>query len=131
MGLSMSYRMIRLFTVLALSAITIVTLFANIIAYGNDMRIVENMAIEIANKEAKKLGYNIESMTVRASHYKSPLNEYISDSKEEYYVERRGKLKNKEYWAIYYSDPKFNKGGDICIFVDSSNGEIITSIRGK
>lgn len=127
----MRFRMIRLFTILTLPATLMLTSFINIKAYGNNMQIIENKAIEIANKEAKNLGYDIESMTVKATHYKSPLNEYISDSKEEYYVERKSKLENKEYWAIYYFDPKFKKGGDICIFIDSSNGEMITSIRGK
>jgi len=95
------------------------------------MQITEDKAIELANKEAKNLGYNIESMKVKVTHYSTSSNEYLSDSDEEYYVVRRNKLKNKEYWAVYYSNPKFKKGGDLCIFIDSSTGDVLTNIRGK
>lgn len=100
-------------------------------AYGNNMQIPENRAIEIANNEAKKLGYSIEVMQVKVTHYNTPLNEYVSDSEEEYHAKIRSKLKNKGYWTVYYSNQNFKKGGDLCIFIDSSNGGVITYIRGK
>ena len=123
----MRVQMIYLFTVLTVASM----LVSSIKVYGDGMQILEDKAIEIANKEAKKLGYSIEDMKVKATHYNTPLNEYLSDSEEDYYVERRNKLKNKGYWTIYYYNPKFKKGGDLCIFIDSSNGDVITYIRGK
>ena len=104
--------------------------------YGGDMEITKDKAIEIANKEAKKLGYDIESMNIKITKHNTPWNEYLpKESETEYDVERKKQLTNKEYWAVYYY-PKQEKnypilGGDICIFVDSSSGEIITNIRGK
>lgn len=127
----MKLRMICFSIVLTLHVSLMLTVFMNIKAYATNTLIIENKAIEIANKEAKKIGYDIESMNVKTAHYKTPSNEYLPDSEEKYYVDRRSKLENKEYWAIYYFDPKLKKGGDICIFIDSSSGEVITSVRGK
>ena len=101
------------------------------------MKITEKKAIEIANEEAIKLGYDIKSMDIKITKYNTPWNEYIpKDSKSEYIIERLNKLKNKEYWAVYYYyDFKkigmIYKGGDLCIFVDAKTGEIITTYRGK
>lgn len=115
-----------------LTVVLMLTLSCKIIStYGDDMLITEAKAIELANKEAKRLGYNTESMQVKATHYNTPMNEYLSGSDEEYSVVRRNKLKNKEYWSLYYYNPKFKKGGDFCIFIDSRNGAVITDIRGK
>lgn len=116
----------------------LIFLFRHIIgANANDMTVIKDKAIKIANEEAKQLGYDLEIMSVKATLYNTPWNEYLSkDSIDEYSVERRDKLKNRRYWAVYYYlDPEKvgtrYKGGDLCIFIDSTTGEIITDIRGK
>jgi hypothetical protein len=106
-------------------------------AQGNTMKITEDQAIKIANKEAKNLGYSVETMSLKVAEYNTPWNDYLhNNSKSEYVIGRQEKLKNKKYWAIYfYPNPKIQgamvKGGDLCIFVNSINGEIITTVRGK
>ena len=103
----MRLRMIYLFILFQVIVILTFSMISR--ANGNGMQIIEDRAIEIANKEAKILKYSIEAMRVKATHYNTPLNEYLSDYDEEYYVERRNKLKGKGYWAIYYYNPKFKK----------------------
>ncbi len=102
---------------------------------GGDMEITKKEAIKIANKEVIKLGYDVKSMDVWISKYNTPWNAYLpKDSKSEYHIERQNKLKGKKYWAVNHT-PKPSTGivlgGNVCIFVDANNGEIITSIRGK
>lgn len=108
----------------------------NIGAYGTDM-ITEDGAIKIANNEALKLGYDLKIMSLEANKFSTPWNNCLpKDSIDEYYVEKKDKLKNREYWAIYYY-PDLKKvgtgykGGDFCIFVDANSGEVITYIRWK
>ena len=128
----------RLKLIYFLSAIYVALMFfyATVEVYGNDMKIIKEKAIGIANKEAKKLGYDVESMNIKITKYNTPWNEYLSkESKTEYDIERKKRLTNKEYWAVYYypkpQKDQVMKGGDICIFVDANNGEIITNIRWK
>lgn len=106
-------------------------------AYGVDMKITKENAIEKANIEAKRLGYDIEIMSIEAIKYNTPWNEYLpKDSNDKCYVERMNKLNNREYWAVYYypNPEKVGigyKGDDFCMFVDANTGEIITNIRWK
>ena len=94
-------------------------------------------AIEIAGKEALRLGYDIKSMELQeiSKHY-DPWNNYLPrKSNSEYVLLRRDKLKGKEYWAVYYGrrrkPGRRGKGGGICVFIDSATGEILTTYRGK
>lgn len=106
-------------------------------AYGNGMKITKDKAIEIASIEAKKVGYDIGIMNIKTTKYDTPWNEYLpKESNEEYYVAKKNKLKNREYWAVYYYPNRDKvgigyKGGDFCIFVDVHTGEIITDMRWK
>lgn len=102
------------------------------VACGVDMKIFKEEAIKIANNEIEKLGYDVKNMEMEISKYNTPWNKYLpKNSDSEYIIERKNKLINKEYWAIYYKPKGLILGGDICVFVDSTNGEIITTIRGK
>ncbi len=117
------------FLIALIMAITINGLIG--IDYGIADRITKEKAIEIANSEAEKLGYDVESMSVEATKYSNPWNEYVPKDNKEYAAERN-QLKNKQYWAVYYAPMgKHIKGGDLCIFVDYNTGMVITKIRWK
>lgn len=101
------------------------------------MNITKEQIIEIANKEAIMLGYDTKIMDIKVTKYNTPWNDYLpKDCNSDYCIERQNKLMNKEYWAVYYYyKPKqaeeSYKGGDLCIFVNANNGDIITIYRGK
>jgi hypothetical protein len=127
----------RLFYIFLIISIVMLFQHVTIRAYGVDMKVSKDEAIEIANRESKRFGYDKETMNVEATKYNTPWNEYLpKNSNEKYYVERMNKLNNREYWAVYYypNPEKVGigyKGGDFCIFVDANTGEIITDIRWK
>ncbi len=118
-------------------SITVLLFVTPVLVQGNGVKITKNRAEEIANNEAVKLGYDVKTMVMKASHYNTPSNEYLPvENNEDYYADIRDKLKNKEYWAIYFRpDPekvgKGHKGGDLCVFLDASSGEILAVLRGK
>lgn len=127
---------LKLIYIVIIILVTIIHLIINVKAYEGNMKITKEKAIEIANKEAKELGYDVESMNIELTKYNTPWNKYLpKESETEYDMERRKKLTNKEYWAVYYyPKPQRNqvvKGGDICIFIDANNGDVITNIRWK
>lgn len=106
-------------------------------AYGAAMGVNERAAIEKADVRAAELTGNISAMKVKASRYATPWNDYIQkDTRSEYLLERMDKLKNRDYWAVYYypdreKSGKSSKGGDFCVFVDAHSGEVITELRWK
>ncbi|MCP4721002.1 MAG: hypothetical protein GY860_16230 [Desulfobacteraceae bacterium] len=98
--------------------------------------ITETKAIKIANKEVESFGYNLKLMAVSTSYHEEPWNDYFpKENTSNYYSEKRNQLKNKKYWAVYYFKKKIDnivvKGGDVCIFVDSATGKVLTNYRGK
>jgi hypothetical protein len=100
---------------------------------GQPAKISKEQAIVIANDEVKKLEYEIANMGVKATIHNEPWNPYLpKDSTSQYIKERKDKLSGKQYWAVYYSpkDP-LRIGGDVCIFIDSQTGDVVTSYRGK
>lgn len=127
---------LKLVGIFILSLAVIMSSCSHLKAYGGEMKVSKEVAMQIANKEAANLGYNIASLNLKVSKYNTPWNEYLpKESKAEYYTERKKKLANREYWAVYYypKQDKNNvvKGGDFCIFVDANSGEIITNARWK
>lgn len=105
--------------------------------YGNDTSITKDNATSIASKKAIELGYDIKSMNLEVSLNNTPWNKCLPQYSGEPALDKmREKLANKEYWFVYYSPKTQGKdekifGGDLCIFIDSKTGEIITHIRGK
>jgi hypothetical protein len=100
------------------------------------MKITNEQAMEIANKEAMRLGYDTKLMDVEIALGNVPWNKFFpKESASEYVRERQNKLKGKEYWAVWYHPSQgigdLVKGGDVCIFIDSKTGEILTNYRGK
>lgn len=111
----------------------IVFSYKNREAYCDNIRIDKQKAIELANNEAERLGFDIESIRIKkVSKHNTPWNEYLpKESIYPYAVDKKNILKNKDYWAVYFVNLKYKKGGDFCIFIDSTNGGVITYMRWK
>lgn len=99
------------------------------------IEISKEKAIEIGNKEAARMGYDLNKMSMDFSKYDTPWNVYIpKDTKSNYFLAQQEKLKNKTYWAVhYYPNPEFpyHTGVDIYIFIDALTGEILSVIMGR
>lgn len=86
-------------------------------------------AIEIADSEIRKLGYNLEGMLPSISYKKFPRNSYPVG--EKYIVNSVIKDKSINYWAVYYFNPKSVTGGDVCVFINAKTKSVIGTYRGK
>jgi hypothetical protein len=86
-------------------------------------------AIEIANMEIKNLNYNLDDMLASISYNKFPWNIYPVG--EKHIVNMIVKDKNINYWAVYYFNPKYVTGGDVCVFINAKTKSIIGTYRGK
>ncbi|MBF0526407.1 MAG: hypothetical protein HQK56_15085 [Deltaproteobacteria bacterium] len=121
----------------SLTLILALSLFNVCCAWGMDNNIIlKDQAIEIANKEVVRVGYNLSELSAAALFYKTPENICISQSKGDFYKKYHLLLKGKKYWAVNYRpDPKIvkkgRKGGSICVFVDAELGGIITYVGKK
>jgi hypothetical protein len=111
--------------------------------YGDDFKINKIEAIGIAENEAKRLKFDVDSMNMEISLWNTSTNKYLPyESVDDYSLEQKNKLKDKVYWAVYLN-PRLKGnlekdgfvtvtlGGDICIFIDAHTGEILAEIRGK
>ena len=89
--------------------------------------------LAIADKEAQTSGYDIERMGISLDIYNSTWREHLRTSERSGAIgEIEGKLKDRQYWAVYYSPLKERQlGGDIFVFVDRNTGEILGTLRGK
>jgi hypothetical protein len=89
--------------------------------------------LAVADQEAKRLGYDVEQMSVSFDVYNSQWRDYLKS------LEGAGgmpdieaKLKDREPLAVYYAPMKrFQLGGDLWIFIDWNTGEVIETIRGE
>ncbi len=106
------------------------------------MKITKEQAIKIANKEAKRIGYDISRTKIEIDKNNTVWNGWSgsihTNIKGETLTaldanpEIKTKLKNKNFWAIYYHPEEHNVfGGDFFIFVDRNSGEIIYSLKFK
>ncbi|MFA5164181.1 MAG: hypothetical protein WC481_01265 [Candidatus Omnitrophota bacterium] len=98
-----------------------------------DRFITQKEILVFANKEAARLGYDIESMDVYLDRYNAEWNKLISNNPS--YLDCNPGLRDKlrsGYWAVYYSPKRsFRKGGDLWIFINPNTGEIIGRIGGE
>lgn len=106
--------------------------------------ISKEKALEIANKKAKELEYDLEIMEIYIDEKNSKWNEYVNilekhPGDKEIFSDIFNSLEGKNYWAIwYYPVPKQKPGykivrfgGDLTVFVDKNTGEVINYLRGQ
>lgn len=86
-------------------------------------------AIEIANSETRNPNYNLDEMLKSISYNKFPMNIYPVG--EKYIVNSIVKDKSINFWAVYYFNPKYVTGGDVCVFINAKSKSIIGTYRGK
>jgi|GEM_PF-4375065 len=127
--------------------ITVILLFSHNLIVGNDIfaadvKIKRNAAIKIADREAKRLGYNVDSMDMEASLLYTPSSKYLPYENSKSGLVLKNKLKNKVYWVVYYAprmegNPEEDDsvtvpaGGDLSIFIDANTKEIIRTFQWK
>ena len=88
--------------------------------------------LAIADKEAQEIGYDIERMGVSLDIYNSTWRDHLKTSERSDAIsEIEGKLKDRHYWAVYYSPLKEQLGGDVFVFIDRDTGEILGTFQGK
>ena len=88
--------------------------------------------LAIADKEAQKLGYDIERMGVSLDIDNSTWRDDLKTSEQSGAIPQiEGKLKDRHYWAVYYSPLEEQLGGDVFVFIDRDTGEILGIVRGK
>lgn len=120
-----------------LALLLFINVFIDVVALGADELLEKQKIIKVAKKEIKIMGYDVELMDLTMTFYEEPWNAFLpKDNMSSYVIERKNKLKNKKYWAVYFSrsstDNKFNyKGGDVCVFIDAKTGDMLASFRGK
>ena len=100
-----------------------------------DTMMVNNRIAEIASKEARRLGYEINKMNVEVESVIHDVEKFTEKhpmyKKNKLFKEKMG---SQKFWAVYFSPKQTDDilfGGDLWVFIDSTNGEIITTIRGK
>ena len=112
-------------------------LLTSCISIPREVKNMENnkeIIVEIANKTAKELGYNLSDMTISLDRDNSAWNKHISKGpffEDEFGREIKKKLDNKKYWAVHYNPKRAQLGGDLFVFVDKETKEVITVIRGQ
>ena len=88
--------------------------------------------LAIADKEAQRLGYDVEQMSVSFDVYNSQWRDYLKSLEGIGGLpDVQAKLKDQEYWAVYYSPMKQQLGGDLWTFIDQQTGDIIERVRGE
>ena len=107
--------------------------------------------LAIADKEAKRLGYDTEHMGISFDAYNSQWDDYrrslrrvqVQDkstgafqplSAEEQEKQEHAllqHLENRGYLAVYYGPMERMLGGDLWVFIDRDTGEILKTIRGQ
>ena len=88
--------------------------------------------LAIADKEAQKIGYDIERMGVSLDIYNSIYRDHLKTAERSGAIpEIEGKLKDRHYWAVYYSPLKEELGGDLFVFIDRGTSEVLGALQGK
>jgi len=90
--------------------------------------------LQIADKEAIRIGYDVEHMSVSFDVYNTKWEDYLKSFKGiggMPDVEKELEEHNN-YLAIHFAPfKKMILGGDLWVFIDLDNGEVITVIRGQ
>jgi hypothetical protein len=123
----------RFITLLSVCIVLSTLLLSSALEAREGMPVTREEAINIAKKEAVKLGYDVESMDLEIDENNTAWNKYVK------YLEldpdMKSQLKSTTFWAVYYG-PRYDPnnpvlGGDVWVLIDRSDGRVITIIRGK
>ncbi len=94
--------------------------------------ITKTEAVTIANKEATRLGYNLNRIESSADAENSVWTHYLRQGVLRLrHLNLERKLASKRFWAIYYAPRQSQFGGDLFVFVDKENGDVIDHLKGQ
>lgn len=118
------------------TAIACTTLVIACSGDGAKTMIQRDRAVELAKTEATRLGYSIETMEISADETNSRWVEFVRPTDlPRQYPDLAPKLAARRYWAVWLKPRQkpghIVLGGDIFVFVDATNGEILGVLRGK
>lgn len=102
-------------------------------ATADDAQLSRDKVVEVASREAAKMGYDLNTLAVDVSEYSTPWNRCLDrEATSAYARERLEKLTGRDYYAVVFWPKEFKGvGGGLCVYVDKHSGEIITSIRNR
>lgn len=101
-------------------------------ARAGTIAISNTQAFEIARTAAKNLGIEPSFVNMEIRHYRVHWNLiFPKDSTSPLIRDHQKKLKGKAYWAVLFFPVEEREGSpassrNICVFVDSDNGRILT-----
>ncbi|MBI4365324.1 MAG: hypothetical protein HY543_00740 [Deltaproteobacteria bacterium] len=97
-----------------------------------NMHISIGQAVEKANTKAIQLGYDVSTMTVSADENNAKWRQFTGRVNLRAHLPDISKqITGKEYFAVYYRPKIEQLGGDLWIFINRNNGEVLGIWRGK
>jgi hypothetical protein len=103
----------------------------------------QSRAVELANKEVKKLGLDLKKLNREIDRKNARWNKFMTYSKtspdqptRELYKEYEAKLRDKDYWVIYYRRRPVDgggvvKGGGATVIIEKVTCSTLLVIRGE
>jgi hypothetical protein len=96
----------------------------------------EREAIQIANREAVRLGYDVKKMSIEIDQNNSAWRSALASVDVlKMKPDLAKRLQHRDYWAIHYAPnqklgpPVF--GGELFVFVDKQTGDVIAHLMGQ
>ena len=91
-------------------------------AFATDRTWTRSEILAIADKEARKSGYDVEKMSVKLGSF----------GLEEWCGKGPGGPNNRKHWTVYYGSlNEMMLGGDLCVFIDRETGEVLGTFQGE
>lgn len=101
-----------------------------VLAVDKQIEIAE--AVQIAEQTLVAQGHaDPNRSVVLARRLNTPRDDIFGTRSDEVSKEVRRKLKDKEYWLIYFRPAASGKGGDAAIYVDARTGAVIHVYLGR
>ena len=122
---------VRLFDTAAAISLALVIGCGAAVAAAEDKVWTRSEILAIADAEAKRLGYDVEHMSVAFDLYNTQWEQFEMQSVQNTPPPMVQALTGRDFFAVYYGPMQAQSGGDLWVFVDRHTGEIVTTIRGK
>jgi Peptidase propeptide and YPEB domain len=101
-------------------------------SYINKNIVTKTEAETIAEGVLKKRGMHLNKYNTESARFREPLNDYYAINRpDENYAGIFNRIKDREYWVVYYYPQNPSTLGDICVFVDLITGKFIGDIVSK